>query len=86
MLKSYITIALRKLFREKLYFAISIWSPRLGIAAFLLISIYLRYELTYDRHHVNHDRIYRVTVHFKQEGGIGTPLCAEPSWYPALCY
>jgi len=69
MTKSYITIALRKLRREKLYVSINIFSLALGIASFLILALYLRSELTYDRHHENHDRIYRLLAHFKQESG-----------------
>jgi putative ABC transport system permease protein len=92
VLKSYITIALRKLSREKLYVSINIFSLALGIASFLILALYLRSELTYDKHHVNHDRIYRVTAtFFKLEGrvdrfavtqnGIG-PILVED--YPQL--
>jgi len=31
-----------------------------GIAVFVLIFIYVQFELSYDRYHVNADRIYRV--------------------------
>jgi len=71
MLKSYILIALRKLSREKLYVSINIFSLALGIASFLILALYLRSELTYDQHHVNHDQIYRVTAKFQQESGTG---------------
>ncbi len=48
----------------------------LGIAAFLLILLFLRAELSYDRMHRDADRIYRVTVGFKLRG--------EPMRYGAL--
>jgi putative ABC transport system permease protein len=71
MLKSYILIALRKLAREKLYVSINIFSLALGLASFLILALYLRSELTYDQHHVNHERIYRVTAKFQQATGSG---------------
>ena len=64
MLKNYILIALRKLSREKAYVLINIASLALGMAGFLVLALYLRSELTYDQHHVNHERIYRLTGHF----------------------
>jgi putative ABC transport system permease protein len=64
MFKSYVIIALRKLAREKLYVSINIFSLALGIASFLILALYLRSELTYDMHHVNHARIYRVVTNF----------------------
>lgn len=69
MFKSYVTIALRKLSRERLYVSLNIFSLALGIASFLILALYLRSELTYDRHHVNYERIYRLTTHFKQATG-----------------
>lgn len=69
MFKSYITIALRKLAREKLYVSINIFSLALGIASFIILALYLRSELTYDQHHVNHERIYRFHPHFKTADG-----------------
>lgn len=65
MLKSYITIALRRLQREKTYVAINIFSLALGIASFVVLAMYLRSELTYDQYHENGDRIYRLVMHFK---------------------
>jgi putative ABC transport system permease protein len=69
MFKSYVTIALRKLSREKLYVSLNIFSLALGIASFLILALYLRSELTYDQHHVNHERIYRLTTHFTTPDG-----------------
>jgi len=63
--KNYILIALRKLSREKAYVLINILSLALGIAGFLVLGLYIRSELTYDEHHVNHDRIYRLNMFFQ---------------------
>src|SRR5215813_3214114 len=64
MLKNYILIALRRLTRERTYVLINIFSLALGIASFMILALYLRSELTYDRHQVNRDRIYRVIPRF----------------------
>src|SRR5687768_17024706 len=64
MFKSYILIAVRKLAREKAYVLINILSLALGMASFFILALYLRSELTYDQHHVNHQRIYRLTTWF----------------------
>jgi putative ABC transport system permease protein len=69
MFQSYIAIALRTLLRERLYVAINISSLALGIAVFLLLALYLRSELTYDRHHVNHERIYRLNAVYADATG-----------------
>jgi len=62
--KSYILVALRRLTRERLYVSINVFSLGLGIASFLILMLYMRSELTYDRHHANYDRIYRITTRF----------------------
>src|ERR1051325_9970915 len=65
MLKSYVTIAFRRLKHERTYVAINIFSLALGIASFLVLAMYLRSELTYDRYHENGPRIYRLTAHLE---------------------
>ena len=59
-LTMYLKVALRNLRREKLYAVLNIAGFALGIASCLILGLYLWGELTYDRHHVNHERIYRV--------------------------
>jgi putative ABC transport system permease protein len=39
-----------------------------GISCFILIGLYLFDELTFDRHHTNADRIYRVVEHKNVKG------------------
>jgi putative ABC transport system permease protein len=56
----FLKAALRNLRREKLYSALNIAGFALGIASCLILGTYLWGEFTYDRHHVNHERIYRV--------------------------
>lgn len=56
----YLKVALRNLRREKLYATPNVAGFALGIGACLILGLYLWDELTYDRHHVNHERIYRV--------------------------
>ncbi len=62
MLKNYLTIAFRHLYRRKFYTAINIFGLAIGLAAGLLITLYVLNELSYDRFHEKADRIYRVTT------------------------
>ena len=64
MLKNYFTIALRFMIRQKGFSFINIAGLTLGIAASLLILLYVTDELSYDRFHKDAARIYRIT----QEG------------------
>ena len=60
MFRSYLTVAFRHLNRQKGYSFINVMSLSLGIACALLILLYIRDELSYDRFHEKADRIYRV--------------------------
>jgi putative ABC transport system permease protein len=62
MFRNYMKIALRNLVREKGYAIINIAGLTTGIASCILILLFITNELTYDRHHENADRIYRVGV------------------------
>ena len=67
MFESYLKIALRNLSRQKLFSSINILGLAVGLAACILILLYVFDELSYDRYHPNADRIYRVWV----EGAVG---------------
>jgi putative ABC transport system permease protein len=64
MFKNYFLTALRNLFRHKLYTAINIGGLAIGLAACILIFLYLRDEMTYDAFLPDTDNIYltKVTV------------------------
>ena len=57
---TYLKIALRSLHRERLYALINIAGLALAFACCIVLGLYLRNELGYDRHHENHERIYRL--------------------------
>ncbi|NUM80389.1 ABC transporter permease [bacterium] len=61
MFQNYMKIALRNLLKHKTYSAINILGLAVGIAACLLIMLYIRHELSYDRFHPDHEHLYRVT-------------------------
>lgn len=69
MLRSYIKIALRTLARQKTYSVINIGGLALGIAAAFVLGLYVRQELTWDRHFDDHDRIHRIATDFFDIGG-----------------
>jgi len=60
MWKNYFKIALRNLFRQRLYSGINILGLAFGLACFLLIALYVVDEWTYDGFHNKKDQIYRV--------------------------
>ncbi|PZR35109.1 MAG: hypothetical protein DI538_15665 [Azospira oryzae] len=60
MIKNYLKTALRIMLRQKGYSAINIAGLSLGIAASLLIILYVADEISYDRFHKDGHRIYRI--------------------------
>ncbi|MBN2246324.1 MAG: ABC transporter permease, partial [Candidatus Aminicenantes bacterium] len=60
MLKNYFKISLRNIKRHKGYSIINIFGLAVGLASFLLISLYVLNELSYDRFHKEADNIYLV--------------------------
>ena len=62
MFRNQITIALRHMNRHRGYTAINVLGLAVGMVCAILIFLYVRYELSYDRYHEKADRIYRVTL------------------------
>ena len=62
MLRNYLKIALRNIKRHKGYSFINIAGLAIGMACCILILLYVTDELSYDRFHVNKERIYRINA------------------------
>jgi putative ABC transport system permease protein len=65
MFKNYFKTAFRNLRKHKLYSAINIFGLTVGLAACLLIGVYINHELSYDKFNANADRIVRATMEYK---------------------
>jgi hypothetical protein len=86
MLKNYIKITLRNIKRHKTFSFINMAGLVVGMTCFLLILVYVCYELSYDSMHEKADRIYRVA--FKHPGtsymGHDSHLVTPSALAPAL--
>src|SRR6185295_1367026 len=60
MLKNYLKVALRNLWKNKAFSAINIIGLASGLAVCLLIVLYVVDELSYDKYNLNVDRIFRL--------------------------
>jgi len=60
MLRSFLTITFRILWRNKVTSFVNIFSLSVGISAFFFIALYVNYELSYDKFNKNYDLIYRL--------------------------
>lgn len=79
MFKNYLKITLRNLYRQKLYALINIFGLSLGIGCCLILSLYIIGELSYDRHHENHERIYRVVNEYIFNGNGNRAAMSSPA-------
>ncbi|MDF7815989.1 ABC transporter permease [Runella sp. MFBS21] len=68
MLRNYLKIAWRNLLKNKLYSIINIFGLAIGLTCFLLISLYVVDELSYDRYLKDAARIYRIHSDIKFGG------------------
>ncbi|MEX0647321.1 MAG: ABC transporter permease [Balneolaceae bacterium] len=84
MLKNYIKIAFRNLFKNKVYSFINIFGLAVGIGCCLLIGMYVQNEWSFDTFHSKSDRIYRVWTQSTASDGesklhTGTPIPLGPA-------
>lgn len=77
MLKNYIVSAWRNMMRSKLYTFINIICLTVGISGAVIMAMYLNHEFSYDSHHLNHERIYRLEGNY-MIGGNASHLAITP--------
>ncbi len=80
MIKHYMKAAIRSLWRHKSYTFINIVGFSVGLTCCILILLFVRYEVSYDRYHEHADQIYRIVMGEDNEPSIarvGSP------WGPA---
>lgn len=69
MIRSYFKIALRNLLKNRLHSLINIGGLAVGLATFLIILLFVRDELSYDRFNEKADRMVRVVFKADIDGG-----------------
>ncbi len=84
MLRNYIKTAFRSLMRHKVYSLVNITGLAVGLAACLLLGLWVTDELSFDKYHEKAGRIYRVIQEYRGENGAGasafTPAVLAPTW------
>jgi putative ABC transport system permease protein len=73
MIKNYLKVALRNLMKNRIFSFINIFGLATGMACSLLIFLFIRDELSYDRFHKDSDDIYRVVQDHVNEDGTQIP-------------
>ncbi len=69
MIRNYLKVALRSIFRNKLTAFINIAGLSLAMACAVLIYLFVSDEISYEKYHSKADRIYRVTRSFHSPEG-----------------
>ena len=72
MFKNYFKTAFRNLGKNKLYSGINIIGLTAGLAACLLIGVFITHELSYDKFNSNAERIVRATMEYKRAETVNT--------------
>jgi putative ABC transport system permease protein len=80
MWRNYVTVGIRALAKNKTYAFINIFGLALGLAACLLILLYVRYETSYDKWLPNAENTYQVQT-FYAPGDDGEELTLQMSSY-----
>ena len=60
MLRNYFISAVRNFAKHSTYFTLNVFGLTIGMASFILISLYIVNELSHDRFHPDYQNIYRV--------------------------
>lgn len=68
MLRNYFKVAWRNLLKNKVFSLVNIVGLASGLTCFLLITLYVYDELSYDTYNEKGDRIYRINSHIKMGG------------------
>ncbi|MGH7457197.1 MAG: ABC transporter permease, partial [bacterium] len=70
MFKNYLKIALRNIKKYKFYSLTTVAGLTFGMSCSILILLYVKDELSYERHHEKADRIYRVIMQLEGQGQV----------------
>jgi len=85
MIKNYFKTAWRNILKNKTFSAINIFGLAIGVAAFLLIVNYIRFEYSYDEALLNKERIFRMPMKMvEKDGKVQTFAFTYPALAPAM--
>ena len=83
-LRANLVTSIRSILRNKFFAFLNILGLTIGITSFIIISLYVRDELTYEDWHANKENIYRLEVEYflPNDGGsqfmaVTAPIVSE---------
>ncbi|MBE0666676.1 MAG: ABC transporter permease, partial [Bacteroidales bacterium] len=68
MIKSFLLTAYRNIVRNRFYSILNVFGPAIGIACAILILLFVKDELTFDKHSDKYNRTYRLESDFNISG------------------
>jgi len=84
MLRNYLLSSIRSLIHQRGITVINILGLAIGLTASALIILYIIHELSFDRFHENHERIFRVAVRGEISGQQLDVAVTSPPFGPAM--
>ncbi len=84
MFRNYLLSSIRSLIHQRGITVINILGLAIGLTASALIILYIIHELSFDRFHENHERIYRVAVRGEISGQQLDVAVTSPPFGPAM--
>ena len=81
MIKNYLKIAWRNLIRNKTFSIINVVGLSVGMTCCMLLLLYIRSELTYDKHHEHVDNLYMLSLKSVVGQSAGREFGTSPAPY-----
>lgn len=72
MLSNYFKITIRNLFKNKTFSFINIVGLAVGMASFLLITLWIQHEISFEQFHEKKNDIYQVFTNLEEQGNVVT--------------
>jgi len=84
MLKNYLLIGFRSLYKNLGYTFINVFGLAIGLACCLLVTVYVRFELSYEDFHENKESIYRYIPRGERDGEISMQTMLPAGFGPLI--
>ncbi|WP_350292593.1 ABC transporter permease [uncultured Croceitalea sp.] len=76
MFKNHIKLAWRNLIKNKAYLIINLTGLTVAMTCFVLLALFVQFEMSFDKHHQNSDRTFRIVQQQKGNSYQGTDMFA----------
>jgi len=84
MLRNYLLIATRSLYKNLGYTSINIFGLAIGLACCLLVTLYVRFELSYEKFHENKESIFRYIPRGERDGQVSMQTMLPSGFGPLI--